>query len=107
MSLDWLNTLTPSINDTLPAYTTIAGILEAQAINNPFTDRGAIQRSTENVIATVVAEGMSHVGYTLNGGKYTLAGYHAQILDRYNISDTNFRSTRFSTRLQSQRSSVR
>lgn len=92
---DWLTTLTPAFipynvpdfNAThFPGYTTLADILDAMRLDDGFTDLGAIMYQIESVVATVVADGMSRVGYSINGGDQTLAGRHDEVVIRYNVS---------------------
>ena len=82
LSMDWLNTLTPSLsyysnatqafvpsNDS--GWTTLASILQGAGIDNStaaIADWGDIRSPVESMIASVVADGMSRVGYSPNGG---------------------------------------
>ena len=81
MTLDWLNNLTPPLDDQNNGYTTMSQIFEATRLDDAFTDQAPKLPFTESIIATVVADGMSRVGYLDNGGDVTLADFHKNYLD--------------------------
>ena len=93
MDADWLQTLTPSVDPSRPGFSTLASILHAMDVDGPFTAIFAIVPEIESVIATIVADGMSRVGYGINGGSETLAGFQGRVTERYGIdmdSGTDF-----------------
>lgn len=85
MTADWLRTLTPFLG---PDYTTLAALLDPLTMwyERPviFTDE------VQSIVATVIADGMSRIGYSLNGGGYTIPAYATKVIDRYDIDDSNF-----------------
>ena len=71
VDLDWLNTLTPSINDSTSGWTSLASLLTDVGMDNStgivfnWVD---VTSTLEGIIATLVADGMSRQGYSENGG---------------------------------------
>ncbi|KAF2100251.1 hypothetical protein NA57DRAFT_73861 [Rhizodiscina lignyota] len=91
---DWLDALSPLVEagdvqnfntSTYPGYNTLADILHAMTLDDGHTALFAIIDQISSVVATVVADGMSRVGYRANGGDIELAGWQHQVVDRYNM----------------------
>ncbi|KAL9088144.1 MAG: hypothetical protein Q9159_003262 [Coniocarpon cinnabarinum] len=96
MTTDWLNNLTPAADDKNVGGTTLASLFGAARLDSPNTDQLPKKGYTESIIANVVADGMSRVGYTLNGGNLTLSDFHVQFLDdnshsNYDLDTFDFR----------------
>lgn len=92
---DWLTALTPDVlaintpgfnSSTSPGYSTLADILRAMRLDDGFTALRPVLYQIESVVATVVADGMSRIGYSINGANETLSGYQDQVVLRYNTS---------------------
>lgn len=69
----WLDALTPILDNTREGYTTLSSLLEALGVDNNI-ERGSTRwNSTQTVmeaaIAAIVADGMAHSGYSENGGE--------------------------------------
>ena len=74
IDLDWLNTLTPALDNSTSGWTSLAALLTDMGMDNStgmivyWDDLPPI---LETVIATLVADGMSRQGYAANGGSST------------------------------------
>lgn len=71
VDLDWLNTLTPSINDSTSGWTSLASLLTDVGMDNStgiIINWIDVTSTLEGIIATLVADGMSRQGYSENGG---------------------------------------
>ena len=71
LGLDWLNTLTPQLDSNHLCWTSLADMLRGAGVDNStglVSYWGGIQDIIEGSIATLVADGMSRVGYSANGG---------------------------------------
>ena len=80
LDIEWLNNLTPSypMNATqvvIPSngstQTTLAAILQGAGIDNrtgAVGDWGEVRSPIESMIASVIVDGMSRIGYSVNGG---------------------------------------
>lgn len=91
MDSEWLTVLTPTIhpsttNTTLPGYTTLSDVFYVMGLLNGYTTLPAVVNQVESVIATFVADGMSRIGYSANGGNTTLSGWRNKVVSRYNTS---------------------
>lgn len=93
MDSDWLAALTPALipedvlsDVSVPGYNTLADLFQVSSLLNGHTIYDEMTPQIESMIATVVADGMSRVGYAANGGNITLSGLQSQILGRYNMS---------------------
>lgn len=68
----WLDALTPTLDNTREGYTTLSSLLEALGIVDNIR-RGigldSAQKVIEAAIAAIVADGMAHSGYSENGGE--------------------------------------
>lgn len=65
----WLNTLTPSLSTTAPGFTTLSAFLESIDARNAtgwMKSYNDIVAGVEGILATLVADGMSRIGYTAN-----------------------------------------
>lgn len=60
LSVDWLNQLTPSLNSSIPGWTTLSNIITSLDMD---LTGSALQPLTESIVATMVTDGMSRVGY--------------------------------------------
>lgn len=72
LGLQWLDTLTPILDNTREGYTTLSSLLEALGVVDNIS-RGvgldSAQKVIEAAIAAIVADGMAHSGYSENGGE--------------------------------------
>ena len=71
INTDWLNTLTPLSDDSGPSgSTSLVALLTGMEFDNSF-ERSDVSAPLGEATATVVADGMSRLGYSLNGGSMT------------------------------------
>ncbi|MDI1491386.1 MAG: hypothetical protein OHK93_002595 [Ramalina farinacea] len=72
---DWLNTLTPLLDDSgTSGWTSLAALFTGMGLDNStgmIVDWSDVSAPLESAIAAVVADGMSRLGYSLNGGSLT------------------------------------
>ena len=72
---DWLNTLTPLLEDSgTSGWTSLAALFTGMGLDNGtgmIVEWSDVSAPLECAIATVVADGMSRLGYSLNGGSLT------------------------------------
>ena len=86
MDMDWLNLVNPVIDQSKAGYTSLAAIFDAMDLDSEFTAIQPKVGDLESVIATVVADGMSRVGYDINGGLASLADFQPQVVERYGVN---------------------
>lgn len=55
-------------------------------IDSQFTAIGPKVSETESVIATLVADGSSRVGYSVKRGSESIADFQPKVVDRYNVN---------------------
>lgn len=70
----WLDTVAPVLDDVTPQWTTLSSGISSTGADNSsglVIEYADIVSSVEGVIASLVVDGMSRVGYVGNGGKYT------------------------------------
>lgn len=75
IDMDWLNTLMPPLgNSSTPGWTSLAALFTDMGLDNStgmIFDWSDVGSPLESAIATVVADGMSRLGYSPNGGSLT------------------------------------
>ena len=74
IDMNWLETLTPPLDSSIPGWTSLAALLTDMGMNNStgiifqWDDAHTV---LETIVATLVADGMSRQGYAANGGSST------------------------------------
>lgn len=74
IDIDWLNTLTPTLDNSTSGWTSLTALLTDMGMDNStgmIVHWDDVPSVLETVIATLVADGMSRQGYAANGGSST------------------------------------
>ena len=74
IDMNWLETLTPPLDDSTSGWTSLAALLTDMGMNNStgvIFQWGDVPTVLETIVATFVADGMSRQGYAANGGSST------------------------------------
>lgn len=71
LGLEWLDAITPILDNTRDGYTALSSIIETIDVENNTSRRfgwATAQNVVEAAVAAIVADGMAHSGYFENGG---------------------------------------